>query len=260
MIYHQLHNSKKNFHYNSFIYTDNIVWNSHFHDSYELIRVIDGHLTVSLNGEAVELCEREMLLLSPNAVHSFAIDGSSRVWVGVFSADHISAFFKKFSSVQFGKFLCEEDTESILRDRLFVEEKPDRYMRIAYLYAVCDSCQKNAEYLNTHNEQKFMNSVISYISDNIDNDISMQGLADELGYEYHYLSALFNQCFSMNFKKFLNIYKVEKACSLLEDGEGNIMSVYRECGFSSMRNFNRVFKEISGCTPSEYKKQNTESA
>ena len=72
-----------------------------------------------------------------------------------------------------------------------------------------------------------MNSVISYISDNIDNDISMQGLADALGYEYHYLSALFNQCFSMNFKKFLNIYKVEKACSLLEDGEGNIMSVYR---------------------------------
>ena len=99
-----------------------------------------------------------------------------------------------------------------------------------------------------------MNSVIRYISDNIDDDITMQGLASQLGYEYHYLSSLFNQCFSMNFKKFLNTYKVEKACALLEDREKNIISVYKECGFSSMRNFNRVFKEISGYTPSEYKR------
>lgn len=255
MIHHQLYNSKKNFHYNAYIYHDGSVWNSHFHEGYELVYVIEGVLEVSLNGEKVILAPHEMILLSPNAVHSFAVGEGAEVWVGVFSSDHISAFFKKYSSFQFGKFRCDADTEKMLRERLFVESKPDRYLRIAYLYTVCDACEKNAEHLNTHNEQKFMNSVITYISENIDNDISMQGLAAYLGYEYHYLSSLFNQCFSMNFKKFLNVYKVEKACVLLESGDRSIMSVYKECGFSSMRNFNRAFKAVCGYTPSEYKRQ-----
>lgn len=254
MIVHQFTNSKKNFHYNSYIYSGGAAWNAHFHDSYELIYVIDGEIDVSLNGNLLTLAKHELLLLSPNAVHSFAVKQGTRMWVGVFSSDHIAAFDKKYSSVQFSKFSCDESTEKMLYQKLFINEKPDRYLRIAYLYTVCDACEKNAEYLNTHNEQKFMNSVISYISDNIDDDITMQGLASQLGYEYHYLSSLFNQCFSMNFKKFLNTYKVEKACALLDEGDRSIVSIYKECGFSSMRNFNRVFKEISGYTPTEYKR------
>ena len=202
----------------------------------------------------MELCEHELLLLSPNAVHSFVIKEGSRVWIGVFSPDHIEAFFKKYRSVQFGKFSCDEETEKILVSKLFLGVKPERYLRIAYLYLVCDACAKGAEYLNTHNEQKFMNAVIKYISENLENDISMSGLAEALGYEYHYLSGLFNQCFSVNFKRFLNLYKVEKACALLGEEDCNIMSVYSACGFESMRNFNRVFKEITGYTPSEYKR------
>ena len=254
MIYHQFDNSKKNFHYNAYVYGDDISYNSHFHDSYELIYVIEGALDVAINGSAMELCEHELLLLSPNAVHSFVIKEGSRVWIGVFSPDHIEAFFKKYRSVQFGKFSCDEETEKILVSKLFLGEKPERYLRIAYLYLVCDACAKGAEYLNTHNEQKFMNAVIKYISENLENDISMNGLAEALGYEYHYLSGLFNQCFSVNFKRFLNLYKVEKACALLGEEDCNIMSVYSACGFESMRNFNRVFKEITGYTPSEYKR------
>ena len=254
MIHHQFDNSKKNFHYNAYVYRAGLKWNSHFHDSYELIYVYDGSLAVSLNGNEILLSSHELLLLSPNAVHSFAITGETRVWVGVFSADHISAFSKKYASVQFSKFLCDKEIEEMLCKKLFVAGKPDRYLRIAYLYTVCDACEKKAGYLNTHNEQKFMNDVISYISENIDNDVTMQGLASELGYEYHYLSSLFNQCFSMNFRRFLNLYKVEKACALLSEGDRNIVSIYKECGFSSMRNFNRVFKEISGYTPTEYKR------
>lgn len=253
MIYHQLHNSKKNFHYNSFIYGEGSTWYSHFHTSYELIYIIQGHMDVSLNGKVISLAAHEMLLLSPNAVHSFSVGRGSSIWVGVFSTDHIDAFFKKYSSVQFGKFTCEGESEKMLLEKLFVCGKPDRYLRMAYLYTVCDACSKNAEHMNTNNEQKFMNDVIKYISENLDNDISMRELAAELGYEYHYFSALFNQCFGMNFKKFLNVYKVEQACALLSESDRSVISVYKECGFSSMRNFNRVFKELCGYTPSEYK-------
>ena len=254
MIQHQLDNSKKNFHYNAFIYSGDTLANPHFHDSYELIYVIEGELDVAINGTAVLLYQGEMLLLSPNAVHSFSVKEGAKIWVGVFSPDHIEVFFKKYRSVQFAKFSCEGEEEAMLRSRLFVAQTPERYLRIAYLYVVCSACAKSAEYLNTHNEQKFMNAVIGYISENLDNEISLRSLAEELGYEYHYLSGLFNQCFSVNFKRFLNLYKVERACALLGEGDSSIISVYKECGFESMRNFNRVFKEITGYTPSEYKR------
>ena len=254
MIYHQFDNSKKNFHYNAYIYRSQIMWNSHFHDSYELIYVYNGELEVSFNGERTTLEPHELLLLSPNAVHSFEVKEGMDVWVGVFSADHVDAFAHKYSAVQFGKFRCESECERMLEEKLFIGEKPDRYLRISYLYAICDACVKNAERLNTHTERKFMNDVIEYISQRLDDDISLRELASTLGYEYHYLSSLFNRCFSMNFKRFLNLYKVAQACALLRKPERNVMEVYRECGFSSMRNFNRVFKEITGLTPSEYKR------
>ncbi|MBP3369973.1 MAG: cupin domain-containing protein, partial [Clostridia bacterium] len=60
MIHHQLYNSKKNFHYNAYIYHDGSVWNSHFHEGYELVYVIEGVLEVSLNGEKVILAPHEM--------------------------------------------------------------------------------------------------------------------------------------------------------------------------------------------------------
>ena len=48
MFTHQAENSRTNYHYNSFIYT-NTEWKPHFHRSFELITVLEGTLTLQIN-------------------------------------------------------------------------------------------------------------------------------------------------------------------------------------------------------------------
>ena len=80
---HQPTNSRRNFNYNAFIYSDT-VWESHFHGNYELI--------YTLKGYSDELSRGELILLSPYAVHSFTVPPKSEAWVGVFSDEFISQF------------------------------------------------------------------------------------------------------------------------------------------------------------------------
>ena len=120
---------------------------------------------------------------------------------------------------------------------------------------VCNECEKNADEKEGTHSLELKSSVIQYVTDNLCNDVTLSDVAEELGYEYHYLSSLFNDCFDMNFKSFINLLRYDAACRMLADKSVDITSVASECGFGSIRNFNRVFKKMSGLTPREFRSQ-----
>ena len=254
MIKHQSANSRKNYHYNAYIYTDT-VYHSHFHGNYELIYVLEGSLDFTLGGTADHLLRGEMILISPYMVHGFTVGKDARIWVGVFSDEYVQAFANVHAQTQYSKFTCDAKTSAQLKEQLFYEGQPEQYLCIASLYTVCHLCVQNATPLQIRGELKPIRGIIEYISENLDNDIDLSDLSAHFGYEYHYFSALFHQWFGMHFKAFLNVFRFEKACTLLLRGEDDITEIYRACGFSCIRNFNRVFKQLAGCTPSEYRKK-----
>ncbi len=253
MIEHQITNSYGNYNNNTFIYK-NRAYGAHFHGNYELIYALRGEIEISTNGVYDTLFEGEMILVSPYTVHSLKAQGESLMWVGVFSQDFISAFAEKNKNICFSKFACSAEIQEILKKYLFVPETPEHFLHIACLYLVCNECAKNASTADTRGESEFRYKVIDHISENLSEEISMRRMADMLGYEYHYFSSLFNSCFGMNFKAFVNLFRFEKACRLLLDKSCDITKVCGECGFGSIRNFNRVFKCFSGMAPGEYRK------
>ena len=252
MIEHQITNSYGNYNNNAFIY-QNCGYNSHFHANYELIYSINGEIEVSVNGVKDVLSKGEMILVSPYNIHSLLAQGESKMWVGVFSHDFISAFFEKYKNACFSKFSCDNDVEEILKKYLFLEKAPEHFLHISCLYMVCDQCTRHAALSATSGDGDFRYKVTDYISKNMAYDLTMKKTADHLGYEYHYFSSLFNECYGMNFKAFVNLFRFEKACRLLSVGKIDVTKVCDECGFGSIRNFNRVFKGFSGKTPREYR-------
>ena len=56
----------------------------------------------------------------------------------------------------------------------------------------------------------------------------------------------------MTFSMYLNHIRVNKAIDLIQNTDLSMTEIAMNCGFETIRNFNRVFKEIMGCTPSEY--------
>lgn len=253
MIMHQPTNSQGNYNYNAFVYTDTF-YEPHFHANYELIYVFKGKMQLIINGLSQELCSGEIYLIAPYTVHSFLIDKKTTAWVGVFSDDFVASFSAKNRFFAYEKFRCEKTVEDFLIMHLFYQGTPDRYMLKACLYMVCNECVNNAEKTQRNQDPDFTQKVIRHISEHLGEDLSVQQLAQELNYEYHYFSALFQKCFSINFKTFVNMLRFEQACKLLSDHSRKITQICTECGFGSLRNFNRVFKGLSGVTPSEYRK------
>ncbi len=251
MILHQITNSYGNYNYNAYIYTE-ISWDLHFHGNYELIYVIDGNITITVNGIRDTLSQGELILIHPYNIHSLEVKDGNRTWVGVFSQDFISAFAKENKNIRYSKFKCDKSIEAILKEYLFTEKQPEHYLHISTLYMVCNECKKNALAYESKHENEFIKKVVDYISENLSTDISLKEIANKLNYEYHYFSALFHRCFNMNFKSFVNMFRFENACKLISETDMDFTQICNECGFGSIRNFNRVFKN-NGYTPSEYR-------
>ena len=78
-------------------------------------------------------------------------------------------------------------------------------------------------------------------------------MAQSLGYEEHFISRRFNNFFHKNFKQFINERRIHSAKYLLavKDSELTMTDIAYQCGFQSVRNFNRVFRNIMGYPPSK---------
>ena len=91
-------------------------------------------------------------------------------------------------------------------------------------------------------------------------DISMQDAAAALRYSDAYFCKLFEQCFKVNFSAYLNEYRVNKARQLILDPRLSLKDIGAAVGYSDANYFTRVFKRLTGQTPSEYRMAAAEKA
>lgn len=83
---------------------------------------------------------------------------------------------------------------------------------------------------------------------------SRSNLAKEIGTPEGVVSRIINLHFGKSFPQLLNEYRIKDAKQLLLDTDASIKVVAEEVGFNSLPSFNRVFKEIEGRSPSDYRK------
>lgn len=83
---------------------------------------------------------------------------------------------------------------------------------------------------------------------------SRSDLAQEVGASEAATSRVINLYFGKSFPQLLNEYRVEDAKRLLLDTDASVKILAQEVGFNSLPSFNRVFKDITGQSPSEYRK------
>lgn len=80
-----------------------------------------------------------------------------------------------------------------------------------------------------------------------------EGIAKSIGIHDATLSRIINQHFRRNFNEFVNAFRIEEAKSRLRNEHIPITVIAFDVGFNSIASFNRVFKESTGISPSEYR-------
>lgn len=93
----------------------------------------------------------------------------------------------------------------------------------------------------------------NHLKQNLDKDISLEDAAQYAGFSPYYFSRLFKEYNDQTFIQWVNVQRVEKAVSLFADSSYSITDVAMISGFKSISSFNRVFRQIKNCTPTEYR-------
>ena len=91
----------------------------------------------------------------------------------------------------------------------------------------------------------------------LNSELKLADLAGMLGISTHHLSQLLNQKLGANFYDFVNEYRIREIQQRLLDPAYQaytILGIAFDTGFSSKTSFNRLFKKLTGFTPSEYVK------
>lgn len=95
--------------------------------------------------------------------------------------------------------------------------------------------------------------IADYIAQHYMEDLSMQSLAELMNYSEPYFCRLFKQSFGQNFTSYLTEYRVSQAQRLLASPTVNIKDIGRAVGYPDSNYFAKMFKRITGQSPSEYR-------
>lgn len=80
--------------------------------------------------------------------------------------------------------------------------------------------------------------VLSYIGAHSDEDLTLETVAAELGYEPHYLCRMMKRYTDIGFRTLVNSFRVEHAKELLSGTSMQTTAIAEICGFGSLRTFN----------------------
>lgn len=100
-----------------------------------------------------------------------------------------------------------------------------------------------------------MREINTYIAEHYAEPLDLKELSERFNFNYNYLSSYFNSHNEEGFSGYLNRVRVEKACEMLKNSTPAIAEVSAGAGYTDHSYFCRVFKKITGETPSAYRRK-----
>ncbi|MCJ8272271.1 MAG: helix-turn-helix domain-containing protein, partial [Psychrosphaera sp.] len=129
----------------------------------------------------------------------------------------------------------EPESENKTKPQIKTEGALDASIRSSLLSAV-------QEYMRVHEAFR-------------DSQLTLTRLAEAVGVSTHHLSEVLNQQEGKNFYQFVNEYRINDICQKMKaDNAGKVLDLAMAAGFASKSTFNAVFKQLTGTTPTQYRK------
>lgn len=254
----------------------------HWHTSLEIVMPCENEYTVVVDGTPHVLSEGDIWITAPGTLHSLEAPESGERLVLLFDYSLICNVQGMDSLLQtiHPFILITRDKYSDLNERLrfYLEEisreydEPKPYAEAA-IYSLMIrffvtlgranlnpqemfpgiTTSKQHEYVD-----KFM-KVCNYITEHCTENITVEELASLAGFSKFHFARLFKQFTNTSCYDYIIQKRIAYAEKLLIEPDISITEVSMRSGFNSLSTFNRIFKSMKNCTPSEYKKLNRHS-
>lgn len=119
------------------------------------------------------------------------------------------------------------------------------------LEAVAEPSLKKRDQVSSGNA--IVEQAVDYIREHLPEDLNLSMAAEYVGVSNAYLSTLFTQNLGCSFVDYLNRTRIEYACSYMHDSRMKIYEIAFKVGFRDEKYFSKVFKKVTGQSPTEYR-------
>ena len=185
----------------------------------------------------------------------------------------ISALLKTHQyNLILGKFVCYDVVSVILKATLqtgkgfsIINERAPDIMGLSsshsmeeLLRILEDITQKTMQHLDEKEQpnNNLMEQIIAIVNANVfDYNFSVGQLADQFGISQNNLSQRFKRYLNQTPTEYINRLKMEKAKSFLSNTDMPLRMIVEKLGYSNESSFIRKFKDATGMTPGEYRRQ-----
>lgn len=260
---------------------------NHFHPEAEMKFVLDGGLRVRSAKKVYDLSKGDIYIAFPYDEHSFENLADGVIMTVIFAPEDVEPFGKLLCNNRptypvinvsdlapgFGESLCRtvelwsrlkfgKGSESsgfyadMLTDPAYDGGSVGESALRAYLTAEVGELLERLELVPRDDNSGIysIQNVLNYCTKHIgDPDLSMDKLSAEVGLSRSQISRLLSSMMKLSFPEFIHSMRINNARRSLLYTDESITSIAFECGFTSQRTFNRVFREVVGMTPSEYR-------
>ena len=247
----------------------------HLHDSLELLYVTRGTLSVGIGQDMFPMEKGDLALVFPGLVHHYQIfeEHYGQQFVLIAAPELCGAYQELLADK------CPEvpvvRAEDVHPDVVYllrafrrdfktnggVEDTTATIIASAGIELIL---ARALPFLTLHDRttagtEDVVYRTVEYVSKHFREDLTLTGMAHDLGMSPYALSRVFSATFHQNFNKYVNGARLSYARSLLRHTDQSILDVSENSGFESLRTFNRVFREAERISPREYRKRIAET-
>ncbi len=254
-------------------------YQAHWHSYGEILLVGPGKTNIFMvNQKTYELVEGDFLLIWPTEMHaiidadrkeSLVIQYSNAFMNTLFDLQRIMHFYRNLHVLCINahpELVARLRTIAEKMKTIFFSSGADRELRCCMLLMefmltldehreeFAPEIRSGDPYSYTDTVMRRMLMVTDYIKNNLTaDDLSQGAMAEMAGISKDYFSRIFRSVTGLNYSKWLNLIRLEKATELLADKDMTLTEIAMLSGFQSISSFNRVFHTEKGMSPGEYR-------
>ena len=251
----------------------------HWHSHGEIILVAPGESNVfKVNQDTYHLAPGDFVLVWPREMHEVIDADLENTLIIKFSNAFVNSLFDLQRIMHFYRNLhviCINTHRELVANltaiayrmkEYFMSDVPDKELRCCMLLMqfMLTLDEHKSEFVPELRQLDEINSygdiyrrmvlVTDYIKNNLTaDDLSQASMAKMAGVSKDYFSRVFKEATGMNYSKWLNMIRLEKATELLATEDKPLTEIAMLSGFQSIPSFNRVFRAEKGMSPGEYR-------
>ena len=231
----------------------------HAHHNMEILVCVTGELCVVCRQQKKVLKPGEMMVAFSHDIHSYLKTGEGEGVMVIVNPRMLPILNSRLQDHRYENFLSgQEALFPSIAMAIYEESIGDRSQEIlvGYLYVLLGTALKYLPRCGKPSEisTDTFSRVMEYLTEHYTEPTSLKQLSKRFGVDPCHLSRMFAERLDLGFLKYLHMLRVEHCKNLLRNSDLKMHEIQTRSGFSNQKTFNRVFRELTGMTPSEYQK------